>query len=107
MRKTAFSSSRFKECIKRVPLIAILIFAQYDHYYRSSMLKKYKDLIGMAHLTYTDFVVALQSAQDYQRYLKYQEMLSENNIKSLIVYDNTQVNLVDEIIKSKIFIIFA
>lgn len=104
LRKTAFSSSKFKECIKRVPLIAILIFAQYDHYYRSSMLKKYKDLIGMAHLTYTDFVVALQSAQDYQRYLKYQEMSSENNIKSLIVYDNTQVNLVDEIIKSKIFI---
>lgn len=87
LRRSVFRSKKFKNHILRIPLLATILFAQYDYFYRNSMLRKYKDNIGRYKLNWADLILDIQENQDYDSYKKYKEMCkNDENIKTLIKF---------------------
>ena len=91
VRELVFQSVDFKKQAKHMPFLALLIFAQYDYYYRSSIVKEYKQRLKMKgiekpdKLRVSDVVEELQQDQEYDRYAVGREMLRERmDIKSLL-----------------------
>lgn len=89
-RQLVFTTDEFKEQAKQMPFLALLIFAQYDYYYRSSIVKEYKNRLSCTEgnktrLNIKDILEELQQGQGLNRYIVNREMCRENmDIKSLL-----------------------
>lgn len=87
VRETAFLSTSFKERIKNLPFLALLLFAQYDYYYRSSIVREFKKRSRVKQLNMADIIENFQPFQQYNRFSVYKMMCKEQmDIKSLLYY---------------------
>lgn len=103
-RELLFQSERFKEQIRDMSFLAVLLFAQYDYYFRSSILNEFKSILLEEKtekekkekkekpkpfiIKYSDIFVEKQRNQDYSRYKVSQKMAREQmNIKSILRYE--------------------
>ena len=85
IRKLTFQSEQFYELIEGIPLIALLIFAEFDYFSRVEMFEIYKKKTGRDTLRVKDFLDDYQSKQTYQDYIIHTDMVSEGmNNKSLL-----------------------
>lgn len=95
MRNATFANDKFKSHVLKIPFLALILFAQYDCFYRSSLLKEYKKKSGKVQLNWNDFIVNLQETQSYDTYCKYKKMCeTDDDIKTLIkfkTYDKSSV----------------
>lgn len=114
IRSAVFRSANFRNHILKMPLFAVILFAQYDYFYRNSMLKDYKSAIGKNQLNSADILLNLQQQQSYTFYRKYLQMyqrgddikslvkLEKNNIKSFSISETDNI-IVHENIISELF----
>lgn len=87
LQNIVFGSEKFKNHILRMPLLALILFAQFDCFYRNSMLKNFKEKTGRNQLNWSDFILDIQEQQDFCSYKMYKEMCGfDENIKSLIKF---------------------
>lgn len=99
LRRLLYSNPNFYERhIKHMSLLAVLIFAQYDYYFRSNMLKKYK-ATKMSNLNCSDFLIELQENQSLKNYIQYNKLkqCDKLDVKTLIKYDMSAKKLLENI----------
>lgn len=99
-RELLFQSEKFKRQIRDMSFLAVLLFSQYDYYYRSSILNEFKSLLGGRKkgeekqgkkdhfvIKSSDIFVEQQGEQEYRRYTVSQQMAQKQmNIKSILCY---------------------
>jgi len=109
-RELLFQSEKFKRQIRDKSFLAVLLFSQYDYYYRSSILNEFKSLLGGRKkggekkgkknhfvIKSSDIFVEQQGEQEYRRYIFSQQMAQKQmNIKSILCYNKKALSLVDQ-----------
>ena len=100
MREIAFMSDAFQEQIQRMPFLALLLFAQYDYYYRSSVVKEFKSRINNVTINKADVVIEEQQSQMFERFMVHEKMCREGmNMKSILYFSSLNLGEIDNALK--------
>lgn len=91
LRHAAFNLKSFYDAIRGLPLLALIIFAVFDYYYRSDLAMLYKEKIKEetkaqnVYLRPSDFLKEWQDTQGYQHYKIHQQMCRSGlDIKTIL-----------------------
>lgn len=110
LRKIAYAQEDFWSYVKSMSLFSVLLFAQYDHYYRNFMIKNYKQQIlqkcnlpknKAVNLGAKDLLINLQhkqSKENYEQYIVCKQQ--KHDVKTLLKHEKS--TNIDEDIISKI-----
>lgn len=91
LRKAAYSCDEFYDIyVSKISFLALFVFAIYDNFYRSNLLRRFKKDCGRKnyYLSIEDFVLSKQGTQNSKIFKKYKEHKSDYDIKNLVTeYD--------------------
>lgn len=91
IREKTFKSPQFFKLIEGIPVIALLIFAEFDFYSRLEMLREYKKLSNKSRIMVSDLLDDYQSKQKYEDYCVHMNMVKQGmNIRSMLTKDISQ-----------------
>lgn len=94
LRTSVFNSEPFfNNYVKRIPFLALCVFALYDRFYRDELLRNYKTVLENAthkkqvSLAREDLIPSLQKNQARSRFDLYEQNKHELDIKNLVQSD--------------------
>lgn len=91
LRRRLFSTPNFyREHIAAMPFLSVLLFAQYDYYWRDRVFDDYKAKLKErnASIPLQDLLLSLQTYQNVDHFMAYREQITCDNyadVKSLVV----------------------